>query len=455
MAQFEPEGEYCNIPYRVLPDSSIEAKMPGGLVKFKNMDLFLAASGGPAGGHAGSSIVPQDLLQNTDRRNSNVPAPTRPLDYYSILQEAIKTAKYNSSQLRALVYDRARFNLKRDILYGHSTMGLADLVQQVKDFELAVARIEANVVDDQPIPLEQTEQPDPPYAPSNAVEILPARRTTPQYAQLNPIQWTDNFQNVRWPEEFLRYVRSVNRFIGFALLGMAFIGAIVVLAALWPLPKDSRQIEMANKLPQVRDTAVKQGSPDVMQSSPGENVPTPMEAFPKLPFPLPTSFGIYVLNDNKLAELEALPISVPDSRIALSAEIKNPSAVTISDHKPAFILFRRDLLNNVPQKIMLRVIARMKRETKIVNGKPIVAEIEGWRVRDISHELKISPIAGQREMIMARLDDDVSLPAGRFALVVNRLGYDFTIGGPVQAPEFCLEGFETANGTVFTQCRTP
>jgi hypothetical protein len=58
-------------------------------------------------------------------------------------------------------------------------------------------------------------------------------------------------------------------------------------------------------------------------------------------------------------------------------------------------------------------------------------------------------------MVIARLDDGVSLPAGRFALVVNRLGYDFTIDGPMQAPEFCLEGFETANGSVFTQCRAP
>ena len=33
-----------------------------------------------------------------------------------LLQEAIKTAEHNSSQLRALVYERARFNLKRDIL---------------------------------------------------------------------------------------------------------------------------------------------------------------------------------------------------------------------------------------------------------------------------------------------------------------------------------------------------
>src|SRR5262245_30826960 len=451
MAPFKPEAVYSSIPYRVLPDSSIEAMMPGGLVKFKNLHLFLAAAGsGPANTEVGRSIGSHDLSQKTDRWNSNVPAPARPLDYYSILQEAIKTAKHNSSQLRALVYDRARFNLKRDILYGHPSMGLADLVQQVRDFELAVARIEANAVDDQ-LNRAEPERAEAPLArSSNEIEILPAERTTSRYAQLGPIKWTDNLNYVRWPDEFLHYVRSVNRFIGFAFLGIVFVSAIVIAATLWRSPKVSREIETTHKLPQAEDAAVAQSSLN------DKKAPPPIENSPKLPFPLPTSFGIYVLNDNKLTELETLPINVPDPRVALSAEIKNPSTVTISDHKPAFILFRRELLNNAPQKVILRVIARMTQETKIVNGKPVIGKVEGsWRVRDISRELKISPIAGQREMLIARLDDGVSLPAGRFALVVNRLGYDFTIDGPMQAPEFCLEGFETANGTVFTQCRAP
>ena len=450
MTPFEPEGVYCSIPYRVLPDNSIEAMMPGGLVKFRNMALFLASSGSAtAGTNVARSILAPDYLENTKGQNSNVPAPMRPLDYYSILLEAIKTAKHNSSQLRALVYERARFNLKRDILYGHSSLGLAELVQHIKDFELAVVRIEANAEDAQPGPPEQTVWPETTETASNAVEILPAMRTAPRYAELSPIRWTDNFQHVRWPEEFLRYVRSANRFIGFALLGMAFVGAVVIAVTLWPLPKASRQLETANKIPQIGETAVKQNNPN-------ESGVASVETSPRLPFPLPTSFGIYLLNDGKLVELEALSMNVPDPRVALSAEIKNPSTVTISNHKPAFILFRRDLLNNAPQKVILRVVARMTRETKIVNGKPVITKIDGsWRIRNISRELKITPIAGQREMVLAQLDEEVSLPAGRFALVVNRLGYDFTIDGLEKAPESCLEGFEAATGSVFTQCRSP
>ena len=190
--------------------------------------------------------------------------------------------------------------------------------------------------------------------------------------------------------------------------------------------------------------------------SANEETPAPTDNSPKVAFPLPNSFGIYVLSDNKLTELEPLPISIPDARIALSAEIDKPSATTISDERPAFILFRRDLLNNVPQKIMLRVIAHMARETKIVGGKAGTTNIDGaWRIRNISRELKISPIPGQREMVIARLDGDVPLATGRYALVLNRTGYDFAVKGTVQSPEFCLEKFETSSGSVFNQCRTP
>ena len=102
------------------------------------------------------------------------------------------------------------------------------------------------------------------------------------------------------------------------------------------------------------------------------------------------------------------------------------------------------------------MVARTTRETKIINGKPVINKIEGsWRIRDVSRELRISPIPGQREMLMARLDEGVSLSAGRFALAVNRIGYDFTVDGREPAPESCLEGFEASTGTVFTQCRTP
>ena len=175
-----------------------------------------------------------------------------------------------------------------------------------------------------------------------------------------------------------------------------------------------------------------------------------------LPFPVPTSYGIYALGNNKLTELHPLPIGIPDARIALSAEIKQPSTTEITDNNPAFILFRRDLLNNAPQTVSLRVVARVVRETKIVNAKATVTPIDGtWRIRNVSRELKVSPVPGQPEMVIARTADNAPLDAGRYALVLNRVGYDFSIAGPEKSLEFCLEGFETSSGTIFNPCRAP
>ena len=457
MTPFEQDGVYAGIPYRVLPDSSIEAMMPSGLVKFRSMDQLVASATGDAAiANARQSTMPDDVRGGTNERNASIQVPAQPLDYYSFLVKAIQATKQNSAQLRALVYERARFNLKRDILYGYSSAGLADLVQKVNEFEHAVARIEANAIEDQSSPanweqasLLGTVHATPNHATSrNAVQILPPQPIPPLYSGPSPIQRMDIFGRDRRPEEIVHYVRFSNRFVGAALLGLVFVGTVIIAVTLWPSSKISPPIEIANKLPQTDKTTVK-------LSDPGEGNTALTDSSPKVAFPLPTSFGVYVLSDNNLTELEPLPINIPDPRVALSAEIKKPSTTIVSDSKPAFILFRRDLVNNAPQKVMLRVIARMARETKIVDGKATTTKIdEAWRIRNISRELKISPIPGQREMVIARADD-VTLVPGRYALVLNRVGYDFTIKGPVESLEFCLEGFEAANGSVFTQCRTP
>src|SRR5689334_11949506 len=105
MTHFEHDGVYNGIPYRVLPDCSIEAMMPGGSVRFRNMDELVAT--------CGRTFSNTREMTLTDRQSRNVPTSAEPVDYYTILLEAINTTQQNSAQLRALVYERARFNLKR------------------------------------------------------------------------------------------------------------------------------------------------------------------------------------------------------------------------------------------------------------------------------------------------------------------------------------------------------
>jgi hypothetical protein len=466
MTQFKPDGAYDGIPYRVLPDASIEVMMPNGLVKFKNLEQLLAwANGTPEKSNVTRPTISHNVAGETI---ANVPASAKQLDYYSILLEAIDTTKHNSAQLRQLVYERARFNFKRDVLFGHSSLGLSDLVDHIKDFELAVARIEATATDGPPdqssqnseyvdrlFRLEATKSEDRRdtaradadnaaiRSRSTAVQVLAPQPVGPSNSGFSPVQRMESYSYDGRPEGFSPYRRKTNPLVGISIIGIVLTGIILATGTLWFLLKTAPEMIGANIAPKAEKTIVIQQS--VAQA------PAP----PKLPYPLPTSFGIYALSDNKLVELQALAMNVPDPRVALSAEIRTPSTTTISDTRPAFILFRRDLLNSVPQKIMLRVVARLMRETKFVNGKATSIAVEGtWRIRNISQELKISPIPGQREMVIARLEDNVSLAAGRYELALNRIGFDFTVAGPIKAPAQCLEQFESTGGPIYTECRT-
>ena len=172
--------------------------------------------------------------------------------------------------------------------------------------------------------------------------------------------------------------------------------------------------------------------------------------------PLPTAFGVYAMSNGMLNELDTLPIKVPDPRVALSAEIKQPSRVVLPDGRVVFIVFRRDLVNSAPQKVAVRVVARVARAVTLTVGKAVSTDLDSsWRIRANAYDFKVSPLPENREMIAIRPEeDDFSLPAGRYALALGGAGYDFSVDGPVTAAAQCLESFEALNGPVFSECRS-
>jgi hypothetical protein len=171
--------------------------------------------------------------------------------------------------------------------------------------------------------------------------------------------------------------------------------------------------------------------------------------------PLPTNYGVYAISNGALSELQALPIRAPDARVPLSAEIKSPSSALLPDGNIVFVLFRRDLVNSAPQKLAVRIVARVVRATTLNSGKVVSRELEGsWRIRNNSYDFKVSPLDDNREMVIARAETtNFVFPAGRYALVFGNLAYDFTVAGPITAPSQCVENFETLNGPIFSECR--
>jgi hypothetical protein len=254
-----------------------------------------------------------------------------------------------------------------------------------------------------------------------------------------------------------RHLLSFVQLVAAAVMGAAlYVGIAGWLRLEHLMPATPVQSTMAPSPTETAATNAKvAGVPDqavlTPQALPQLAAPSAQQSV--LPFPLPTAFGIYVGANGQLTELEPLPLKVPDYRIQLSAEIRTPRRAEIANGKLAFVVFRRDLLNSAPRTVSVRVVARVVRAMRFVNGKAVYTPIEGaWRIRSKAYQLRVSPVEGQREMILIQSEPGFVFPAGRYALVLNGTGYDFTVAGAITAAEQCLEQSELSNGTVLSEC---
>jgi hypothetical protein len=128
----------------------------------------------------------------------------------------------------------------------------------------------------------------------------------------------------------------------------------------------------------------------------------------------------------------------------------------LPDGKAKFIVFRRDLVGNAPDRIEVRVVARVVRAlTFDAKGKPALQPVtDTWSIRNVSYEFRVRPVAGNPEMLLVQAEKaDFTLPPGRYVLVLKGQGYDFTVGGNVTDLAQCLERTEAANGAFYSECQ--
>lgn len=170
---------------------------------------------------------------------------------------------------------------------------------------------------------------------------------------------------------------------------------------------------------------------------------------------LPTAYGIYAASDGNLIRLESMRMRVPDPRIAIPSVITKPSQVVLPDGQISFVAYQRDLAEMVPDGAYLRVVAKVARDLHYSDsGKPLVGRVaDMWAIRAISIELKVTPVAGNREMVLIRPErSHLPVSPGRYMLVFNKQVYDFTIDGQTTDRSHCLERSETLDGTIYSEC---
>ena len=403
-------------------------------------------------------------------------------DYYSVLARMIAATMKDEGQLRRMVYELARQKLRRQLYLQYQHLRRPDMEDQLIELETAITQIESDAA--QEVPLLSLPQRNamnggtdvkPPGTElvlhqssiqatvlnAHLVEVLGPETPVPvQLHRLEPAQPLPPLAEIdapyrpAWSSDPAKSVAKSGawfkaQIVAAVLIGIAVFGAFdrrTEIAALFGLKPTQQKI-----LEQPAAAAV---SAPAAALPPGSAVPV---RTPNPGFPVPSSYGVFALDNGKLTELEPLPIRVPDPRVAISGVINVPSPTTLPNGHLQFVVFRRNLMNDAPDHVTIRVVAQVMHALSFAGGKATKIGVENaWAVRNNSYEMKVAPVEGNPEMIVIRPQNEgFSLPAGRYALALKNAAYDFTVSGAITDPAHCLERTDALDTQVYSECRAP
>jgi hypothetical protein len=375
-------------------------------------------------------------------------------DPYAVLSQMIATVSQDQSQLRALVYEFARRKLRRNLYPRFEDGDWAGIQEQLNALESAIDKVESDCARKS-----LTFAPEPPLSYQELMDDRPVEWSKPQRAvalpnrqePISPLHIASDDDVVFAVARFGKRARAniwwkVQLCLA-VLLGLVIFAAIAGRFTLGSWFGPNRPEVAANRSPgKAEDAAV--NTPSHKESG--------VTKASRPSMPLPTEYGAFALNDGRLTELPQLAMRVPDPRVAISPVISTPSQIHLPSGKLEFVIFRRDLANSAPDRISLRVIARVVRAlTFDSRGKPITTNIEdAWVVRNNSYQMRVAPVADSPEMILIRPDPpELALPSGRYALVLKGTAYDFSLDGTNTDRAHCLERTDALTAPVYSECQ--
>jgi hypothetical protein len=400
-------------------------------------------------------------------------------DLYTILDQVVASVSQDQARLRTLVYDFARTKLRQELYPQFVAGDWSAIERSVLALEAAIDQVEADRALNAPSlpfisePALSNEIPE--QSPQSALvphQNLEKSSMMGSYdAQvLSPlppsstfeIEHTYSLSNIS-ERDFVHAIARLNdklqsnfwwsiQLIVAVVLGVAIFAAIDGRSTV-PLLGLHRLGGPANS------TAANVSNGDQTVSPDGKNLAAKIAARPGMPnIPMPSAYGIYAVSNGQLTELDLLPIKVPDQRVAISAPISTPSRAHLPIGQLQFVVYRRDLASDAPDRVAVRVVAQVKRALTFDSaGKPTVTKVDdSWVVRGNSYQMRVAPMPDNPEMILIRPEHaEFIFPAGRYALVLKNVAYDFTLDGPITDTAHCLERTDALNVPIYSECRNP
>jgi len=392
---------------------------------------------------------------------------------YSVLAQMVAEVSQDHAHLRSFIYEYARVQLRKELYPRFLDGAWSEIEEQMRGLEDAIDRLETEYERSTPLPphakprLIPADEEDTPSTPPaayfgaggtmrfgagglNARSLL-GRSRAHDHSSV-PVAYSGSgiagagpgthLQSRSWRTAYF----LVAVVIGVAIYAAFDAASLLDRAGLHWL---DRPMQIVVKTDAIEKT-VSGAAQRQQQTTRNESLPRRVGDVP-----VPTDYGAYAVVDGRLIELEQLALKVPDPRVAISAAITAPSHTHLPASPHQFVIFRKDLLNNTPERAAVRVVAQIVRAlTFESNGAPKSKSIEqSWVIRNTSYSMRLGPLADNPEMIVVRSEQaDLLLPAGRYVLVLKGIGYDFTIDGPVTDHAHCLERTDALNAPIYSEC---
>ena len=383
-------------------------------------------------------------------REKDLTANLSEFEFAIVLSRVITSLESDPAQLRNAVYELARVKLQTELSQREAQIDGSAKGDLASALESAIERVETV------------------YSKHNHLSVLQSlnRRTRIGASEI-AIKEREPALMFRGPSFHTahrrsRKVKHSRHWMGAAPLLRAAMVAVFAVMACAVLDRQFNILGRQLSLQPFASVVQKIEKPEtkrIVQASAGD-LQLPITTAPQssLGFPVPSVYGIYAVSGRQLYELEPLVGRVPDQRVFMSTPIKMASRTVIPDGRAVFVIYRRDAVNSAPERVSVRVIAKVLRAmTFNTAGQASTANVQDtWTIRNISYDLRVAPLSEGSELLMIRpQNEDFVFPAGRYGLVIKGQAYDFTVAGAITEAAQCLEGIKAENGTFYSECRRP
>ena len=360
--------------------------------------------------------------------------PASEVQFALVISRMLETVKDDADARRQMVYDLARYKLQEQFTYADAR----NIDQMKRALEVAIEEVEKFSRDQAPLERLPSQQ----LTSSKATEtggLLVSGDATVLRSRIE-------ISRSKLPAISGPLLPVIKRTAAILLA----VGAVILIVS----QRDNiaalrRQISsQAQEIAQVSpkpETTITVAKPEMVAPAPPPSTRV-----------LPTDYGIYALIDDKsLAELNATGVMAPDMRIAISPEFKKPDRPHLPNGRVKFIVFRRDAANVIPERVEVRVVAKIAREFSTdAAGKNLGGGEDVGVIRNFAYPFRVSPIPGKPEMYELHTGDSgLELAPGHYVLSLGSQAYYFQVDGEITDPRQCLERVVAGNGTFYAPCK--